>query len=62
MSEEWITRIILLAMMLPMIFYFIALGINTRKTEDMYKRDMTYELNPFTGTKMPVKEKETKID
>ncbi|UFT98370.1 hypothetical protein KO561_14340 [Radiobacillus kanasensis] len=62
MSSEWIARLILLATLLPMIFYFIALGKNVRKTEEENERDMTYELNPFTGMKMPVKEKETTQD
>ncbi len=32
----------------------MALGKNVRETEKKHNRDMTYELNPFTGTKMPV--------
>ncbi|SDI79926.1 hypothetical protein [Natribacillus halophilus] len=46
----WIFPPIVLAII---VFYFVALGKNVRRTEDKHGRDMTHELNPFTGTKMP---------
>ncbi|WP_096189013.1 hypothetical protein [Evansella halocellulosilytica] len=51
---DWFIRLILILLFLPFIFYFMALGKNVRETEKKHNRDMTYELNPFTGTKMPV--------
>jgi|GEM_PF-5424431 len=54
--SDWALRLILLAVFLPFIFYFIALGKNVRKTEKEHNKDMTYELNPFTGSRMPVKD------
>ncbi|WP_075980580.1 hypothetical protein [Bacillus massilinigeriensis] len=54
--NEWVVRLILLVVFLPFIFYFIALSKNVSKTEKEHKRDMTYELNPFTGMKMPIEE------
>lgn len=46
----WVVPPIVLA---TFVFYFVALGKNVRRTEDKHGRDMTGELNPFTGTKMP---------
>lgn len=54
--NDWVLRIIILVVFVPFIFYFIALGKNVRQTEKEHQKDMTYELNPFTGTKMPLKD------
>ncbi|SES97893.1 hypothetical protein SAMN05216389_10437 [Oceanobacillus limi] len=51
--NDWLIRMIMVVVALPFIFYFIALGKNVRQTEKEHKKDMTYELNPFTGMKMP---------
>lgn len=57
---DWIIRIVILIAFVPFIMYFVALGKNVRKTEKDYNRDMTYELNPFAGTKMPVNDHDIK--
>lgn len=50
-------RIILLIMVIPTALYYWALGQNVSDAEKKYNKDMTYELNPFTGEKMPVNSK-----
>lgn len=55
---DWIPRIILLLVAIPFVWYFVALSKNVSKTEKEHGRDMTYEINPFTGMKMPSGEKE----
>ncbi|MGB3161715.1 hypothetical protein [Carnobacterium sp.] len=47
-------RLILLIMLIPTGLYYWALGKNVSDAEKKNKRDMTYELNPFTGEKMTV--------
>ena len=55
--NDWFIRIMMLVTV-TFIFYFIALGKNVSKTEKENKRDMSYEINPFTGMKMPSEDKE----
>lgn len=42
------------------VLYFVALGKNVSRTEKEHGRDMTDELNPFTGNRMPVDDEEDK--
>lgn len=56
---DWIFRLVQLVFLVTFIFYFIALGKNVSRTEKKHKRDMTYEINPFTGNRMPVNDNET---
>ncbi|MCM3740840.1 hypothetical protein M3210_11205 [Oceanobacillus luteolus] len=57
---DWIPRLVILVAAIPFIWYFIALSKNISKTEKEHGRDMTYEINPFTGMKMPSSEDEKK--
>ena len=50
---DWIPRLILLIVAVPFVWYFVALSKNVSKTEKDHDRDMSYEINPFTGLKMP---------
>lgn len=52
----------MLVFFMPFVFYFIALSKNVSKTEKDHKRDMTYEINPFTGMKMPLDDNEKNND
>lgn len=60
--EDWIPWLVLLLVALPFMLYFFAISKNIAKTEKDYDRDMTYELNPFTGMKMPTNEGKKKKD
>ncbi|WP_156856149.1 hypothetical protein [Oceanobacillus sp. AG] len=51
--SDWIPRLILLIVAVPFVWYFVALSKNVSKTEKEHDRDMSYEINPFTGLKMP---------
>ena len=44
-------------MVIPMALYYWTLGQNVSDAEKKHNKDMTYELNPFTGEKMPVDSK-----
>ncbi|WP_414839507.1 hypothetical protein [Carnobacterium sp. TMP28] len=53
----WWIRVMLLIMVIPTGLYYWALGKNVSDAEEKNNRDMSYELNPFTGEKMPVETK-----
>ena len=55
-NEMWLTRFILLILFGWGFFYYRALGRNVYEEETKEKRDMSHELNPFTGEKMPDKD------
>ncbi|QTN00825.1 hypothetical protein ERJ70_16975 [Sediminibacillus dalangtanensis] len=54
----WVTIIGGLASLGAWMWYYAALGKRTSQEELEAGRDLTYEINPFTGSAKPYKKKE----